>query len=73
MAIDQRMIQAEQEGFDACVPWGMPGFGAEIAGTGGSIPVVGESQTAYCMAVMMASRIGVTGYQSQTMRDSHDR
>lgn len=66
MAIAQRMIQAEQEGFDACVPWGMPDFGVEIARTACAIPIVGQSQAAYCMAAMMASRIGVIGYQSQS-------
>lgn len=62
--IAERMIQAEQEGFDAAFPFGMIDFGVELARTRCSIPIVGQTQATYCIAAMMASRIGVISYQS---------
>jgi Asp/Glu/hydantoin racemase len=60
----QRMIQAEQEGFDAAFPFGMIDFGVEIARAHCKIPIVAQTQATYCMAAMMASRVGVISYQS---------
>ena len=62
--VAERMIQAEQEGYDACFPFGMIDFGVEIARGMCSIPIVGQTQAAYCMAAMMAQRMGIISYQS---------
>jgi allantoin racemase len=60
----QRMIEAEQEGFDACFPFGMIDFGVELARGHCKIPIIAQTQATYCMAAMMASRVGVISYQS---------
>jgi Asp/Glu/hydantoin racemase len=60
----ERMIAAEQEGFDACFPFGMIDFGVEIARATCKIPIVGQTQATYCMAAMMSTRVGVISYQS---------
>jgi allantoin racemase len=62
--VAERMIQAEQEGYDACFPFGMIDFGVEIARGMCSIPIVGQTQAAYCMAAMMTQRMGIISYQS---------
>ena len=62
--VAQRMVQAEQEGYDACIPYGMNDFGMEIARSSCHIPIVGQTQAAYCTAAMMTQRIGIIGYQS---------
>jgi allantoin racemase len=64
LLIGERMIQAEQEGYDACVPFGMIDFGVEIARSRCTIPIVGQSQATYCMAAMMAERWGIISYQA---------
>lgn len=61
--VAERMIQAEKEGFDACFPFGMLDFGAELARSVCSIPIVAQAQATYCMAAMMAGRFGVITYQ----------
>lgn len=66
LLVAERMIQAEREGFDACVPFGMIDFGVEIARSRCTIPIVGQAQATYCMAAMMANRVGVISYQSRT-------
>lgn len=66
LLVAERMIQAEQEGFDACLPFGMLDFGVEIARSRCSIPIVGQAQATYAMAAMMANRIGVITYQTRT-------
>jgi len=60
----ERMIEAEKEGFDAAFPFGMIDFGAELARAHCTIPIVGQTQATYCIAAMMASRVGVISYQS---------
>jgi allantoin racemase len=64
LLIGDRMIQAEQEGYDACIPFGMIDFGVEIARSRCNIPIVGQSQATYCMAALMADRWGIISYQS---------
>lgn len=61
--VAERMIQAEQEGYDACVPFGMLDFGVEIAKTVCKIPIVGQTQATYAIASAMAHRWGVIGYR----------
>lgn len=61
--VAERMIQAEKEGFDACFPFGMLDFGVELARSACSIPIVAQAQATYCIAAMMASRVGVITYQ----------
>jgi Asp/Glu/hydantoin racemase len=62
--VAERMILAEQEGYDACFPFGMVDFGVELARSVCKIPIVGQTQATYCMAAMMTQRIGIIGYQS---------
>lgn len=64
LLVAERMVQAEQEGFDACVPYGMVDFGVELARSRCTIPIVGQARAAYCMAALMADRVGVITYQS---------
>ena len=64
MRIAERMIQAEQEGFDACVPFGMIDFGIEIARSRCKIPIVGQTQATYAIAATMANHWGVISYRS---------
>lgn len=66
IAVAERMVQAEGEGMDACIPYGMNDYGAELARTRCSIPIVGQSHTAYTMASLMADRWGVITYRSDT-------
>ena len=61
----ERIIQAEKEGFDACFPFGMVDFGVDLARASCTIPIVGQAQAAYCVAAMMATRVGTITYQSQ--------
>lgn len=68
MLVAQRMVLGEQEGFDACIPFGMIDFGVEIARSACTIPIVGQAQAIYCMAAMMANRVGIIGYNSQNSR-----
>jgi Asp/Glu/hydantoin racemase len=74
--IGQRMIEGEQEGYDACVPFGMIDFGIEIARSRCSIPIVGQSQATYAIASTMVSRFGVISYRSSghsmMRRQAHD-
>ena len=62
--VAQRMVQAEQQGYDACIPYGMNDFGMEIARSSCQIPIVGQTQAAYCTAAMMTQRMGIIGYVS---------
>jgi allantoin racemase len=62
----ERMVKAEAEGYDACVPFGMRDFGVEIARARCRIPIVGQAQAAFCMAAMMANRVGAISYQSRS-------
>lgn len=64
IAVAERMVAAEKEGMDACIPYGMSDYGAELARTRCSIPIVGQSRAAYCTAALMAERWGVITYQS---------
>jgi allantoin racemase len=64
--IAERMVQAEQEGYDAVSGFGMLDFGVEIARCRVNIPVVGQTQATYAMASMMAERIGVISYHKGT-------
>ncbi len=64
LLVAERMIQAEKEGFDACIPYGMMEFGVELARTKCSIPIVGQARAAYCMAALMTSRWGIITYRS---------
>src|SRR5947208_2526387 len=64
VAVAERMVQAEAEGVDACIPYGMSDYGAELARTRCTIPVVGQSRAAYTMASLMAERWGCINYQS---------
>lgn len=64
MVVAERMIEGEREGYDACVPYGMLDFGVEIARNVCNIPVVGQAHAAYCMAALMADRVGVISYHS---------
>ena len=69
LLIAQRMIEAEQEGFDAAFPFGMIDFGVELARSRCNIPIVAQTQATYCLAAMMANRIGIISYQS----NAHNR
>ena len=64
LRIADRMIAGEQEGFDACVPFGMIDFGVEIARSRCRIPIVGQTQAAYAIATTMANYWGVISYRS---------
>jgi len=64
LRIAERMIQGEQEGYDACVPFGMIDFGVDIARSRCKIPIVGQTQAAYAMATTMANHWGVISYRS---------
>ena len=66
LMVAQRMILGEQEGYDACIPFGMNDFGVEIARSSCSIPIVGQTQATYCMAAMMVDRFGIISYQSSS-------
>lgn len=66
IAVAERMVQAEQEGVDACIPYGMNDYGADLARTRCTIPIVGQSHAAYTMAALIADRWGVITYQSDT-------
>lgn len=62
--IAERMIQAEKEGMDACIPYGMMEFGAELARSHCKIPIVGQARAAYTMAALMADRFGIISYRA---------
>ncbi len=64
IAVAERMVQGEGEGMDACIPYGMSDYGAELARTRCSIPIIGQSRAAYTMASLMVDRWGVLTYQS---------
>jgi Asp/Glu/hydantoin racemase len=64
--VAERMIKAEQEGYDACFPFGMIDFGVEIARSSCNIPIVGQAQATYCMAAMMSHRFGSVSYLSNS-------
>jgi len=64
--IAERMIHAEGEGMDACIPYGMMEFGAELARGRCKIPIVGQARAAYTMAALMSDRMGVITYKSAT-------
>jgi allantoin racemase len=64
LKIAQRMIEAEKEGFDAVVPFGMIDFGVELARSKVNIPIVAQSQAAYSIAANMVSEFGVISYQT---------
>ncbi len=64
--VAERFIQAEQEGYDACIPFGMIDFGVELARTRCKIPVIGQAQAAYALASTMAGKIGAIWYQSRS-------
>jgi Asp/Glu/hydantoin racemase len=64
LRIADRMIAAEKDGYDACVPFGMIDFGVEIARSRCTIPIIGQTQAAYAMAVTMANHWGVISYRS---------
>jgi allantoin racemase len=64
MKIANRMIQAEKEGYDACVPFGMIDFGIDIARSRCSIPIVGQTHAAYAIATNMATQWGCISYKS---------
>jgi allantoin racemase len=66
LRVAQRMIRGEQEGYDACIPFGMNDFGVEIARSACRIPIVGQTQATYCMAAMMVDRFGIISYQSSS-------
>jgi Asp/Glu/hydantoin racemase len=66
MMMADRMFQAEAEGYDACVPFGMRDFGVEIARARCRIPIVAQAQACFAMATMMANRVGVITYVSQS-------
>jgi allantoin racemase len=40
-------------------------FGVELARSRCTIPIVGQAQAAYCLAAMMADRVGAITYQSR--------
>jgi len=63
--VAERMIKAEQEGYDAVVPFGMIYFGVALARNRCKIPIVGQAQATYSMAAMMVDRLGLISYQSQ--------
>lgn len=62
--IAERLIEGEQEGYDACVPFGMIDFGVEIARSRCQIPIVGQTQAAYAIAATMADHWGIISYRS---------
>jgi len=62
--VAERMIKAEQEGYDAVVPFGMIDFGVELARNSCAIPIVGQARATYAMAALMVDRVGVISYQS---------
>lgn len=66
IAVAERMAQAEKEGMNAVIPYGMSDYGAALARSHCSIPVVGQSHAAYTMAALMADRWGIITYQSST-------
>lgn len=62
----ERFRQAEKEGYDACIPFGMLDIGVELARHALDIPVVGQAQAAYQLAGLMADRIACIWYQSRS-------
>lgn len=62
----ERAIQAEEEGYDAFTPYGMFDFGVELARTRCKFPVVAQAQATFCVASMMATRVGAIWYQSSS-------
>ena len=64
--IAERMVQAEDEGMDACIPYGMMEFGVDLARGRCKIPIVGQARAAYAMAALMADRMGVITYKPDT-------
>ena len=75
--IAERMMQAEAEGMDACIPYGMMEFGVELARGRCKIPIVGQARAAYCLAALMVDRFGVITYnknnQNGTWRQIRDQ
>ena len=64
VAVAERMIRGEKDGYDACIPFGMIDFGVELARTRCSIPIVGQAQATYAVAGMMADRWGCIFYNT---------
>jgi Asp/Glu/hydantoin racemase len=71
--VAERMIKAEQEGYDACFPFGMIDFGVEIARSSCNIPIIAQTQATYCMAAMMSHRFGSISYQSSHFSSTRRR
>ncbi len=64
IAVAERMVQAEKEGYDACIPFGMVDFGVELARSRCDIPIVGQARATYAMAALMADRFGCIFYNT---------
>lgn len=62
----ERARQAEDEGYDAFIPFGMLDIGVELARYRVAIPVIGQSQSAYTIAGMMVDRCAAIWYQSRS-------
>lgn len=61
-----RAEQAEREGYDAFIPFGMLDIGVELARHRVEMPVIGQAQSAYALASTMAGQCAAIWYRSHS-------
>jgi allantoin racemase len=64
----ERAKQAQREGYDAFIPFGMLDVGVDLARHVVDIPVIGQAQSTYALARTMADRCCAIFYNSRSMR-----
>jgi allantoin racemase len=57
-------VQAEKDGYDACVPLGMIDLGVEGGRALVDIPIIGPSEAVLHVAAMLGDRFGLIGYEA---------
>lgn len=62
----ERALQAEKEGYDAFIPFGMLDIGVELARNLVNIPVIGQAQATFAIARTMVNRTAAIWYQSRS-------
>ena len=63
----QKFIEAEQQGFDACTPFGCADLAVEQARSRIKIPLVGWGKATYHVAALMANRIALIVYEDSAI------
>lgn len=62
-----KFIEAEEQGFDACTPFGTADLAVESARARVKIPVVGWGKATYHVAALLANRVAVIVYEDSAV------